>query len=144
MARVMIIGAGGVGAVSHALRCPRFSQIFVLRAVPNRNARRLPHSRLVPLRRVRADATMFLSWLHCCVRSPDVVTVALPYQDLHIMEACLEAGVHYVDTANYEPPDVAHFEYSWQWAYHDRFREKGLMAAGSVDPGVTKCLCRGQ
>ncbi len=71
---------------------------------------------------------------------PDlVVNVALPYQDLHIMDACLEAGVNYLDTANYEPIDEAKFEYSWQWAYQDRFREAGLTAilGCGFDPGVT-------
>jgi len=65
--------------------------------------------------------------------------VALPYQDLPIMDACLETGVNYLDTANYEPKDVAKFEYSWQWAYHDRFKEKGIMAVlgCGFDPGVT-------
>jgi saccharopine dehydrogenase (NAD+, L-lysine-forming) len=55
------------------------------------------------------------------------------------MDACLETGVHYIDTANYEPPDEAHFEYSWQWAYQQRFREKGIMAllGSGFDPGVT-------
>ena len=57
-----------------------------------------------------------------------VINVALPYQDLTIMEACLKVGVHYLDTANYEPKDVAHFEYSWQWAYRERFEEAGLCA----------------
>lgn len=68
-----------------------------------------------------------------------VLHVALPYQDLTIMDACLEAGVHYLDTANYEPKDEAKFEYSWQWAYQDRFREKGLTAVlgCGFDPGVT-------
>jgi saccharopine dehydrogenase (NAD+, L-lysine-forming) len=66
-----------------------------------------------------------------------VIHVALPYQDLTIMDACLEAGVHYLDTANYEPKDEAKFEYSWQWAYQDRFREKGLTAVlgCGFDPG---------
>ena len=71
---------------------------------------------------------------------PDlVVNVALPYQDLHIMDACLETGVDYLDTANYEPPDEAKFEYSWQWEYHDRFKERGIMAllGSGFDPGVT-------
>ena len=54
-----------------------------------------------------------------------VVNLALPYQDLPIMDACLEAGVHYLDTANYEPKDEAKFEYKWQWAYHDRSRTPG-------------------
>ena len=57
-----------------------------------------------------------------------VVNLALPYQDLAIMDACLETGVHYLDTANYEPRDEAKFEYHWQWAYQSRFAEKGLMA----------------
>ncbi len=60
---------------------------------------------------------------------PDlVINVALPYQDLPIMDACLETGVDYLDTANYEPPDVAKFEYKWQWAYQERFEQAGLMA----------------
>ena len=68
-----------------------------------------------------------------------VLNVALPYQDLTIMDACLETGVDYLDTANYEPRDTAHFEYHWQWAYQERFREKGLMAllGSGFDPGVT-------
>lgn len=68
-----------------------------------------------------------------------VINVALPYQDLTIMDACLECGVHYLDTANYEPKDVAKFEYSWQWAYQDRFKAAGLMAVlgCGFDPGVT-------
>ena len=68
-----------------------------------------------------------------------VVNLALPYQDLTIMDACLAAGVNYMDTANYEPKDVAKFEYHWQWAYQDRFKEAGLMAllGSGFDPGVT-------
>ena len=68
-----------------------------------------------------------------------VVNLALPYQDLPIMDACLEAGVDYLDTANYEPKDEAKFEYSWQWAYQDRFKEAGLTAilGSGFDPGVT-------
>jgi saccharopine dehydrogenase (NAD+, L-lysine-forming) len=72
-----------------------------------------------------------------------VINVALPYQDLSIMDACLETGVHYLDTANYEPPDEAKFCYKWQWDYRDRFREKGLMAllGSGFDPGVTNVFC---
>jgi len=68
-----------------------------------------------------------------------LINVALPYQDLTIMDACLEAGVNYLDTANYEPKDEAHFEYSWQWAYKDRFEKAGLTAilGCGFDPGVT-------
>ncbi|MBO7522270.1 MAG: saccharopine dehydrogenase family protein, partial [Bacteroidales bacterium] len=71
---------------------------------------------------------------------PDlVVNVALPYQDLHIMDACLQTGVAYLDTANYEPPEEAKFQYSWQWAYQDRFKDAGLTAilGCGFDPGVT-------
>ncbi len=71
---------------------------------------------------------------------PDLVcNLALPYQDLSIMDACLKTGVHYMDTANYEPRDEAKFEYGWQWAYHDRFKDAGLMAllGSGFDPGVT-------
>lgn len=71
---------------------------------------------------------------------PDLVmNLALPYQDLTIMEACLQSGVSYLDTANYEPKDVAHFEYSWQWAYKERFEQAGLTAilGCGFDPGVT-------
>ena len=68
-----------------------------------------------------------------------VINLALPYQDLTIMEACLACGCSYLDTANYEPKDEAHFEYSWQWAYRERFREAGLTAilGCGFDPGVT-------
>jgi saccharopine dehydrogenase (NAD+, L-lysine-forming) len=68
-----------------------------------------------------------------------VINVALPYQDLHIMDACLAAGVHYLDTANYEPLDSARFEYQWQWAYQQRFADAGLMAllGSGFDPGAT-------
>ena len=72
-----------------------------------------------------------------------VVNLALPYQDLPIMDACLEAGVDYLDTANYEPKDEAKFEYKWQWAYQDRFKDAGLMAllGSGFDPGVTNVFC---
>ena len=75
---------------------------------------------------------------------PDLVmNIALPYQDLHIMDACLEAGVNYLDTANYEPPNDAHFEYKWQWAYQQKFRDAGLCAllGSGFDPGVTNVFC---
>ncbi len=68
-----------------------------------------------------------------------LVNLALPYQDLALMDACLEAGVHYLDTANYEPEDEAKFEYHWQWAYQEKFEEAGLTAilGSGFDPGVT-------
>jgi saccharopine dehydrogenase (NAD+, L-lysine-forming) len=75
---------------------------------------------------------------------PDLlINMALPYQDLPIMDACLETGCNYMDTANYEPREVAKFEYSWQWAYHERFKEKGITAilGCGFDPGVTNVYC---
>jgi len=73
------------------------------------------------------------------VKPKIVINVALPYQDLHIMDACLKTGVDYLDTANYEPLDKAKFEYKWQWAYQGRFKKAGLMAllGSGFDPGVT-------
>ncbi|NLG14294.1 MAG: saccharopine dehydrogenase family protein [Lentisphaerae bacterium] len=143
MARVMIIGAGGVGAVV-AHKCAQVPEVFTDICLASRTeskckaiAAQLP--RPIETARVDADNVPELVALLRSFKPDVVINVALPYQDLHNMEACLEAGVHYVDTANYEPPDVAHFEYSWQWAYHDRFREKGLMAllGSGFDPGVT-------
>ena len=68
-----------------------------------------------------------------------VVNLALPYQDLNIMDACLITKTHYLDTANYEPKDEAKFEYKWQWDYMKSFEEKGIMAllGSGFDPGVT-------
>lgn len=72
-----------------------------------------------------------------------LINVALPYQDLVLMDACLAAGVHYLDTANYEPPHEAKFEYKWQWAYRERFEQAGLTAVlgSGFDPGVTNVFC---
>lgn len=91
---------------------------------------------------VDADHVEELTGLMRSFKPDIVINVALPYQDLTIMEACLEAGVNYLDTANYEPKDEAHFEYSWQWAYHERFKEKGLTAilGCGFDPGVRRSL----
>ena len=88
---------------------------------------------------VDADSVPELVELINEVKPDLVVNVALPYQDLPIMDACLETGVSYLDTANYEPKDEAKFEYKWQWAYHERFRQAGLTAilGCGFDPGVT-------
>ena len=75
---------------------------------------------------------------------PDIViNVALPYQDLTIMDACLATKTDYVDTANYEPEDTAKFEYKWQWAYRERFEKAGITAllGSGFDPGVTGVFC---
>jgi saccharopine dehydrogenase (NAD+, L-lysine-forming) len=88
---------------------------------------------------IDADDVAATTALINAVKPALVVNLALPYQDLNIMDACLAAGVNYMDTANYEPRDEAKFEYKWQWAYQDRFKDAGLMAllGSGFDPGVT-------
>lgn len=143
MSRVLIIGAGGVGRVV-AHKCAQARDVFSHICLASRTkdkcdaiARDLPR----PIDTAQVDADNLLE-MTALIRStqPDIViNVALPYQDLHIMDACLETGVHYLDTANYEPPDEARFCYKWQWDYQERFRERGLMAllGSGFDPGVT-------
>ncbi len=143
MASVMIIGAGGVGQVV-TLKCARQPEVFtdiMLASRTKSKCDRIAAMSERPIRTAQIDADN-VSELVALIRefTPElIINVALPYQDLHIMDACLETGVHYLDTANYEPPDEARFCYDWQWAYHDRFREKGLMAllGSGFDPGVT-------
>ena len=93
----------------------------------------------VPTYAIDAEDVPALTALIRRIEPKLVVNLALPYQDLAIMEACLQAGVDYLDTANYEPRHEARFEYRWQWDLHDRFREKGIMAllGSGFDPGVT-------
>jgi saccharopine dehydrogenase (NAD+, L-lysine forming) len=148
MAKSMIIGAGGVGRVV-TFKCAQASDIFTDILLASRTkdkcdqiAADLP-GKSIQTAQVDADNVPELSAL---IRqfNPDVVlNVALPYQDLHIMDACLETGVDYLDTANYEPPDEARFCYQWQWDYHERFRDKGIMAllGSGFDPGVTNVFC---
>lgn len=145
--RIMIIGAGGVATVA-AHKCAQLPEVFQEILVASRTLSkcdairddiRKRYGRDIRTARVDADNVRELVTLIGSFRPDAVLNLALPYQDLHIMDACLEAGVHYIDTANYEPLDEAHFEYSWQWAYHDRFRQKGIMAllGSGFDPGVT-------
>ncbi|PSN13082.1 saccharopine dehydrogenase [filamentous cyanobacterium CCP5] len=142
--RVLIIGAGGVGNVV-AHKCVQNEAVFsdillATRTKPKADAiaARIGSPRLSTAT-VDADNVAETVELIRAFQPAILINVALPYQDLHLMEACLETGVHYLDTANYEPPDVAHFEYSWQWAYHDRFKQRGLTAVlgCGFDPGVT-------
>jgi len=101
------------------------------------------HGRTIQTARVDADNVPETVKLIRDFKPDLVLNVALPYQDLTIMDACLEAGVDYLDTANYEPRDVAKFEYKWQWAYQDRFKKAGRMAllGSGFDPGVTNVFC---
>jgi saccharopine dehydrogenase (NAD+, L-lysine forming) len=143
MSKVLIIGAGGVGGVvTHkcAQRRDIFSEITLASRTKSKCdaiAAQLDNS--IKTAQVDADNVPELVALIKQVQPRLVINVALPYQDLTIMDACLETGVDYLDTANYEPLDTARFEYSWQWAYQERFREKGLMAllGSGFDPGVT-------
>ena len=143
MAKVLVIGAGGVGSVA-TWKCAQAESVFDEVMLASRNeekCKKIVSKIKRPVRTAQVDADNVPQLVELLKSyKPDVVlNVALPYQDLHIMDACLEAGCNYVDTANYEPLDEAHFEYSWQWAYQDRFKEKGLTAllGSGFDPGVT-------
>ncbi|MEN9974484.1 MAG: hypothetical protein RLZZ282_490 [Verrucomicrobiota bacterium] len=147
MNRVLIIGAGGVGQVV-AHKCAMVPEVFgeitlasrtlskcdaIADAVLQRTGRRIATAQ------VNADNPEETAALIRQTGAKLLINVALPYQDLHLMDACLAAGCDYLDTANYEPLDQAKFEYSWQWAYQERFAQAGLSAllGSGFDPGVT-------
>ena len=144
MGRVLIIGAGGVGTVV-AKKVAQNSDVFTEIMLASRTKSKCDKiaSEITNVKiqtaAVDADNVPELVALIKSFKPELVINVALPYQDLHIMDACLEAGVNYLDTANYEPLDEAKFEYSWQWAYKQRFEEAGLTAilGCGFDPGVT-------
>lgn len=147
MSKVLVIGAGGVGSVAvhkMAMNPDIFTHITlasrrkfkcdeVAESVKNRTGITIGTAQ------VDADNVPELVALIKQIQPTLVVNLALPYQDLTIMDACLETGVNYMDTANYEPRDEAKFEYHWQWAYQDRYKDAGLMAllGSGFDPGVT-------
>lgn len=139
----MIVGAGGVGSVV-AHKCnaqPEFSDILLASrtvAKCDQIAQQI-NSPKITTAALNADIVSETVKLIREFKPDLLINVALPYQDLALMDACLETGIHYLDTANYEPPDVAKFEYHWQWAYQDRFKEAGLTAilGCGFDPGVT-------
>ncbi len=148
MAKVLIIGAGGVGSVV-AHKCAMNSDVFTSIMLASRTKAKCDriaaeiremHGVTIQTDQVDADQVPDMVALINSFNPVLVINVALPYQDLPIMDACLEAGVHYMDTANYEPKDVAKFEYSWQWAYKERFEQAGLMAllGCGFDPGATQ------
>ena len=153
MSKVIIIGAGGVANVV-AKKCAQNDSVFTEVLIATRTVAKadkivaeikehIPGSKTVfTTATVDADNVPELVKLIQDFAPVMVINVALPYQDLTIMDACLETGVHYLDTANYEPKDVAKFEYSWQWAYQDRFKAKGLMAllGCGFDPGATQAF----
>ncbi len=147
MAKVLIIGAGGVsGVVVH--KCAQLPEVFSEIVLASRTEAKCKaiaaqikehYGASIETAEVDADSVPELVALISKVKPVLVINVALPYQDLSIMDACLECGVHYLDTANYEPLDTAKFEYRWQWAYQDKFKAAGLMAllGSGFDPGAT-------
>ncbi len=143
MSKVMIIGAGGVGGVvTH--KCAQLPDVFSEIVLASRTEAKCKAiasqlDRPIKTAQVDADNVPELTALLKAEKPDLVINVALPYQDLTIMDACLAASIDYMDTANYEPLDTAKFEYSWQWAYHDKFKEAGLTAllGSGFDPGAT-------
>ncbi|MEP2026422.1 MAG: saccharopine dehydrogenase family protein [Reichenbachiella sp.] len=147
MSRILIIGAGGVGRVV-AFKCAQnaavFSDIWMASRTKSKCdqiAQDVEKDIKVKINTAQVDADNVpeLVALINKIKPKLIINVALPYQDLTIMDACLETGVHYLDTANYEPKDEAKFEYKWQWAYQDKFKNAGLTAVlgCGFDPGVT-------
>ena len=144
MGKVLIIGAGGVGTVV-AHKVAQNPDVFTDIMIASRTKSKCDAvvkaigNPAIRTAKVDADNVDDLVALFNDFKPEIVINVALPYQDLTIMEACLKTGVNYLDTANYEPKDVAHFEYSWQWAYKKRFEEAGLTAilGCGFDPGVS-------
>jgi saccharopine dehydrogenase (NAD+, L-lysine forming) len=143
MTRVMIVGAGGVGnVVTHKCAAQtEFSAILLASRTVEKCDRIAASIGSPKVTTAALDADTVANTVRLIQEfRPDLlINVALPYQDLVLMDACLETGIHYLDTANYEPIDVAKFEYSWQWQYHDRFKAAGLTAilGCGFDPGVT-------
>ncbi|MGR2740725.1 saccharopine dehydrogenase family protein [Billgrantia sp. Q4P2] len=147
MSKVLIIGAGGVGGVvTH--KCAQHPEVFSEICLASRNEDKCKAiaaqlKRPIQTAQVDADSVDDLVQLIESFKPDVLIHVALPYQDLTIMEACLKTGVPYLDTANYEHPDEAKFEYKEQWAFHDRYAEAGNMATlgCGFDPGMTNIYC---
>ncbi len=147
MSKVLVIGAGGVSSVAvhkMGMNPGIFSEVHLAsRTLAKCDAIaesvKARTGQVVQTYAIDAEDVPALSALIAQIGPKLVVNLALPYQDLTIMEACLNTGTDYLDTANYEPKDVARFEYKWQWDLHDRFKERGIMAllGSGFDPGVT-------
>lgn len=147
MGRALIIGAGGVASVA-IHKCCQNSEVFEEICIASRTLSKCDAIKAslegktktkIQTAKVDADNVSELVELINKFKPEVVINLALPYQDLTIMDACLETKVHYVDTANYEPLDTAKFEYKWQWAYREKFEKAGLTAllGSGFDPGVT-------
>ncbi|MDR1878511.1 MAG: saccharopine dehydrogenase family protein [Bacteroidales bacterium] len=144
MGKILIIGAGGVGAVT-TFKCAGLPEVFTEIMLASRTKSKCDAianfigGNRIQTAQVDADNVSELTELIKKFNPDMVLNLALPYQDLSIMDACLATGTNYLDTANYEPKDVAKFEYSWQWAYQQRFKDAGILAVlgCGFDPGVT-------
>lgn len=147
MSKVLIIGAGGVGGVvTH--KCAQHPEVFSEIMLASRNEAKCKAiaaqlDRPIQTAQVDADSVDDLVKLIESFKPDVLIHVALPYQDLTIMEACLKTGVPYLDTANYEHPDEAKFEYKEQWAFQERYQAAGNMATlgCGFDPGMTNIYC---
>ncbi len=166
MGKLLVIGCGGVAGVA-ITKCAMNASVFDEICIASRTVSKCEDlksvletktSAKITTEQVDADKVEEVVALINKVKPEVVLNLALPYQDLAIMDACLETGVHYVDTANYEAEDTedkewraiyearcekegftAYFDYSWQWAYKEKFEKAGLMAllGSGFDPGVT-------
>ncbi len=147
MGRVLIIGCGGVASVA-IQKCCQNSEVFEEICIASRTVSKCDALKAkienttktkITTAQLDADNTDDIIALINEYKPDAVLNLALPYQDLTIMDACLATKTHYIDTANYEPKDTAKFEYSWQWAYRERFKEAGITAilGSGFDPGVT-------
>ena len=146
MAKLLIIGGGVASVAIH--KCCQNSEVFEEICIASRTKSKCDALKeklegttktKITTAQVDADDVPALVELIRKVQPDAVLNLALPYQDLHIMDACLECKVDYIDTANYEPEDTAKFEYKWQWDYRDRYKEAGITAllGSGFDPGVT-------
>ena len=147
MGKVLVIGCGGVAGVA-IQKCAQNDAVFDEICIASRTVSKCDSLKeklegktkaKITTAQVDADNVPELVELIKKVQPDVVLNLALPYQDLTIMDACLETGVHYVDTANYEPEDTAKFEYKWQWAYREKYEKAGITAllGSGFDPGVT-------
>ena len=170
MSRVLVIGCGGVANVA-IRKCCQVSEVFTELCIASRTKSKCDAlaaalsgktATKITTAQVDADDVNQLIDLINGYKPDLVMNIALPYQDLTIMDACLACGVNYMDTANYEPEDTddpawravyekrckeagfsAYFDYSWQWAYREKFQQAGLTAllGCGFDPGVTQAYC---
>ncbi len=147
MTRLLIIGAGAAGSVV-AKKCAKNRDIFSYIHLASRSinkCQKVKDECNSPIEISQIDADNINDVINLIEQiKPDlVINMALPYQDLPIMEACLKTKVSYLDTANYEPKELAKYEYSWQWAFDQKYKDNNILAilGCGFDPGVTGVFC---